>query len=99
MANFIIGQNFKKMKKICQGLLQLQNIQTLVSLLFNCPQGCQKNRKELRITIVICFCANIQPKIHKLQKTSRIGKKHQNMTPGTPGIGQISFDPDKSSKS
>ena len=42
-----------------------------ISPLLNHPQGCQgcqKNRKELRITIMIRFDANFQPKLKKKSK-------------------------------
>ena len=56
------------------------------------PQGCQvcqKNWKDLRFLTLVCFCANIQLKLKKLQKSFKINKKHQKMTgffdtPGTP---------------
>ena len=35
-------------------------------------QGCQKTRKDQRINILMCFCANIQPKLNKLWKTVTI---------------------------
>ena len=42
-----------------------------MSPLLNCPQGCQgcqKNRKDLRITTMIRFCTSFQPKLNELHK-------------------------------
>ena len=48
------------------------NLKTQVSPLLNHPQGCQgcqKNRKDLRFHTLMCFAANIQPKLKKLRNT------------------------------
>ena len=47
------------------------NLKTHISPLLNRPQGCQgcqKNRKDLRITTMIRFCASFQPKLNELHK-------------------------------
>ena len=47
------------------------NLKTHISPLLNHPQGCQgyqKNRKDLRITTMIRFAANIKPKLKKTTK-------------------------------
>ena len=47
------------------------NLKTHISPLLNRPQGCQgcqKNRKDLRITTLIRFAANFQPKLNELHK-------------------------------
>jgi hypothetical protein len=48
------------------------NLKTHISPLLNRPQGrqgCQKNRKDLRITTMIRFAANFEPKLNELLKT------------------------------
>ena len=50
------------------------NLKTHISPLLNRPQGCQryqKNQKDLRITTMIRFAANIKPKL----KTHKISSK------------------------
>ena len=44
------------------------NLKTHISPILNRPQGCQgyqKNQKDLRITTMIRFAANISPKLKK----------------------------------
>ena len=38
-------------------------------------QGCINDQEDPWINAMVCFCANIQPKLNKLQKTSKIVKK------------------------
>ena len=50
------------------------NLKTHISPLLNRPQGCQgyqKNRKDLRITTMIHFAANIKPKLKKTQNITK----------------------------
>ena len=50
------------------------NLKTHISPLLNRPQGCQgcqKNRKDLRITTMTRFAANIQLKLNELQKITK----------------------------
>jgi hypothetical protein len=51
--------------------LELYSSSNHISPLLNRPQGCQgcqKNRKDLRITTMIRFCASFQPKLNELHK-------------------------------
>ena len=71
-----MGDHFDGNEKIrhCSKIIKT-NLKTHISPLLNRPQGCQgyqKNRKDLRITTMICFAANIKP---KLKKTQNIIKK------------------------
>ena len=50
------------------------NLKTHISPLLNRPQGCQgcqKNRKDLRITTMIRFAANFKPKLKKITKITK----------------------------
>ena len=50
------------------------NLKTHISPLLNRPQGCQgcqKNQKYLRITTMICFAANFQPKLKKKENSPK----------------------------
>ena len=50
------------------------NLKTHISPLLNRPQGCQgyqKNRKDLRITSMIRFAANIKLKLKKQQNITK----------------------------
>ena len=45
-----------------------------ISPLLNRPQGCQgcqKNRKDLRFLTLVRFAANIELKLHKIQKITK----------------------------
>ena len=51
--------------------LELFSSSNHISPLLNRPQGCQgcqKNRKDLRITTMIRFCTRFQPKLNELHK-------------------------------
>ena len=65
------------LKKSCRGCYHSEisktNTKTMISSLWTRPQGCQggqKTGKDQRINKLMCFCANIQPKLNKLRKTS-----------------------------
>ena len=76
MGDHFNGSEKSARRRHCSKIIKT-NLKTHISPLLNRPQGCQgcqKNRKVLRITIMIRFVANFQPKLKKNQKITK--KRH-----------------------
>ena len=75
MGDHFNGSENYARRRHCSKIIKT-NLKTHISPILNRPQGCQgyqKNQKDLRITTMIRFAANISPKLkkHKISQKKR----------------------------